>query len=124
VDAGDLVRHLWELIEGRRWPEAGALLADDLAIDWPHTGEKIRGRDDYIAINAHYPEGWRIEILQVVATGEQVAIEVRVPHESLGISYLAAFYVVIEGQIRRGTEYWVDERSQPAPGWRRQWTER
>lgn len=122
TDCGDLVRRLWESIEARRWEDAAALLAPDLEIRWPHTGERIRGRENYIGLNRQYPEGWHIEILSVLSSDTRASIEARVPHESLGVSFVAGYYEVKDGLIQAGTEYWVDEASQDAPDWRRRWT--
>ncbi|WP_432264009.1 hypothetical protein [Streptomyces griseoflavus] len=44
----------------------GALLADDLVVEWPVSGERIVG------VNAEYPEGWSVHVLRIVADGETV----------------------------------------------------
>lgn len=118
----NLVQLFWEHVEDRNWDGAAALLAEDFVAEWPHSLERFRGRDAYISMNKAYPEGWRIELRRVVAEGDVVACEVRVP---LGnqVSHLAAFYEVEDGLIRRGTEYWVDEGDQEPPEWRRPFSE-
>ncbi|HSK16863.1 MAG TPA: nuclear transport factor 2 family protein, partial [Gaiellaceae bacterium] len=75
------VRRLWERMEARDWDAVAALLHEDVIVDWPATGERMRGRDDYLAVQRNFPEGWRIEVLRVVDGGEEVASEVRVEHE-------------------------------------------
>ena len=115
---------MWERIEARLWNDAGQLLADDVEVYWPHTGERIKGRGNYIAINQHYPEGWRIEVLSAVGDDAGAAIEVRVPHESLGVFFVTGFYDVGQGLVQKGTEYWVTEKSEAPPAWRGPWTER
>jgi len=115
---------LWELIEKRAWHEAGALLREDAVIYWPHTGELIKGRANYIEVNRNYPEGWQIQIVSVIGHANRASIEVRVPHERFGVSVVAGFYELAGGMIVQGTEYWVDEKSQAAPNWRAGWTER
>lgn len=122
--SGEVVRALWQSIEARNWAAAGRLLAEDVSIYWPHTGETIRGRDNYLGLNREYPEGWSIEVLSVVPAGDQAAIEARVPHQRLGVSFVAGFYRVGGGLIADGTEYWVDEASQTPPDWRQRYTER
>jgi SnoaL-like domain len=115
---------LWRSIEARDWAAAGRLLAVDAEIYWPHSGEIIRGRDNYIGLNREYPEGWGIVVLSVLSVGDRAVVEARVPHKTLGVSYVAAFYQIKDGVISRGTEYWVDEASQSPPDWRRRYTQR
>jgi hypothetical protein len=95
-----------------------------MVVHWPHTGEIIKGRANYIMLNRHYPEGWHIEILTVLADDDSACIELRVPHQRLGVSYAACFYRLAEGVVKTGTEYWVDEKAQVPPPWRERWTER
>jgi hypothetical protein len=62
VDNAEVVRRFWDRVEARDWERAGELLAGDFVSDWPHSAERFRGRDNYIAMNRAYPEGWRIEV--------------------------------------------------------------
>lgn len=118
------MRRLWDLIEARRWEEAGALLAEDVIIVWPHSGEVIRGRRNYLGVNRHYPEGWHIEVRSDMKQGSRACIEARVPHDALGVSFVCGFYELNGGKIQAGTEYWVDEKAEQPPAWRARWTER
>ena len=121
-NAQEVVRRFWDRVEARDWNGAAGLLAEDFVAEWPHSRERFRGRDTYIAMNRAYPEGWRIEVKRVIEEGDVVACEVRVPFGDL-VSHLAGFYEVHDGLIRRGTEYWVDEGGQEPPEWRRPFSE-
>lgn len=122
MDNAEVVRRFWDRVETRDWEGAGELLADRFVADWPHTRERFRGRDNYIAMNRAYPEGWHIEVGRVVGEGDLVVAEARV---SLGdrVSHVAAFYEVRDGRIERSTEYWVDQGEQQPPEWRRPYSE-
>jgi hypothetical protein len=111
------VKRLWAAIQARDWQDAAAQLADDVVIDWPATGERIRGRDRYIELQRIYPEGWSIEVRTLIHDGGRVAVEVRVPHGD-EVFFCAAFYVIEEGMIARGMEHWSDGRPSSAPTWR------
>ncbi|QKW00816.1 nuclear transport factor 2 family protein [Streptomyces sp. NA02536] len=50
----------------------GALLADDLVVEWPVGGERIAGRANFVGVNAEFPEGWSVRVLRIVADGETV----------------------------------------------------
>ncbi|MBA3729080.1 MAG: nuclear transport factor 2 family protein [Actinobacteria bacterium] len=118
----EAVRRLFELFEARRWEEAGELLAEDVVVDWPHTRERIRGRENYLGLNRNYPEGWSIDIRRVLPFGDLVVAELRV---TLGseVSHAACFYEMEGGRIARGVEYWIDEGWQDPPQWRARWVE-
>lgn len=93
-------------------------------VRWPHTGEIIRGRGNYIALNRTYPEGWHIHILSALRDGARASIEARVPHDAMGVFFVAGFYELASGRIHSGTEYWVTERSEQPPTWRVRYTDR
>lgn len=122
-DSARVVRRLWGLFQARQWEEAGRLLAEDVVVEWPHSGERIQGRDNVIAVNRNYPEGWSINVRTIVADGDRVASEVEVPLPPV-VSYGASFFVVRDGLIRHVREYWVDWESQEPPVWRAGWVER
>ena len=37
----------------------GSVLADDFVLDWPQSNERIRGRDNFAAMNEEYPASGR-----------------------------------------------------------------
>lgn len=122
-DAATVVRQLWEHMEARNWSGLGELLAADAVVEWPASGERIVGRDNYVSINAEYPEGWSIRVLRIVAEGEQAVSEVQVPHESMGVYQVASFWTVRDGRIVAGREYWSERGADPSPAWRANWVE-
>ncbi|MFD7512980.1 nuclear transport factor 2 family protein [Streptomyces sp. NPDC059853] len=114
----ETVRALWERTQQRDWDGVGALLAEDAVVEWPVSGERIVGRDNYVRLNAEYPEGWTIRVLRLVADGEEVVSEVEVPHAESGLHRAASFWTVRDGRIVRGREYWSMPGSDEAPRWR------
>jgi ketosteroid isomerase-like protein len=116
VEPGEVVAQFWSRIQARDWDGVGELLAPDFVLDWPSAQIRIRGRTNFVEFNRTYPEGWSIEVLRIVAEGATVVSEVRVPHPTVGVYYLTAFYEVEDGLVTRGREYWVEERyEEPAP---------
>ena len=65
------VRLLWERMEARDWearrrpapPRPRRRLAEHR--------ERMRGRENYLAVQRAYPEGWHIEVLRIVDGGDQ-----------------------------------------------------
>jgi ketosteroid isomerase-like protein len=113
----EVVRRFWDAIQARDWELAGEQLHDDVEFVWPNTGEHFAGRDNVIGMNRAYPEGWTIELQRTIAEGDVVVTEVRVPHETLGVSWAASFFEIRDGRIARAVEYWIDE-GEKAPDWR------
>ena len=118
MEPKDVVRALWDRIQARDWGGMAALVAEDAVIDWPVSAERIAGRDNFVAVNREYPEGWSINVLRVVADGDQVVSEVEVPHAELGTFRAASFWTVTDGMITGGTEYWTSPGADEAPQWR------
>ena len=113
----DVVTQLWALFEARDWSAARELFHDDFVAHWPHTGETFRGRDNFLAANSHYPEGWSIRLLRVVAAGDRVVSEVEVPHGEKTFC-AASFFELRAGKLLRLTEYWVEADAEKPPAWR------
>ncbi|MDP9340776.1 MAG: nuclear transport factor 2 family protein [Actinomycetota bacterium] len=119
----EVVRRLWELFEERDWQGAGALLHEDVVVDWPWSAERIRGRDNFISVNRHHPApDWHIEVRRIVAEGDQVVSEVIVPYEG-GQSRAASFFELRDGRIARIVEYWIDHGQQEPLEYRAAWVE-
>ena len=119
----EVVARLWRLIEERRWDEAGDLLADDVVCDYPHSGERIRGRQNYLDVNRHHPvANWHIDVRRLVAEGDVVVAEVRVPHDQ-GVSHVASFVQLEDGKIVKQVDYWIDLGQQDSEPYRARWVE-
>jgi ketosteroid isomerase-like protein len=123
-EPSEVVRALWNRIQDRDWVGVGELVAEHAVIDWPASRERITGRDNFVAVNREYPEGWSIHVLRVVAEDDQVTSEVEVPHSGLGMFRVASFWTVIDNRIVRGTEYWTTLGADDAPQWRSRYVER
>jgi ketosteroid isomerase-like protein len=114
ANAGQVVRTLWERFDAQDWEAAGQVLADDVVVEWPHSGELVRGRENVIRINAEYPGAWRIEIEWLVVEGDRVASAVRVT-DGAELFWAASFFAVRDGLIRHVREFWVDPSKEPPP---------
>ncbi|GGW95394.1 hypothetical protein GCM10010297_16480 [Streptomyces malachitofuscus] len=124
MEPSETVRLLWDRMRQRDWAGVGELLADDVVVEWPVSGERILGRENYVRINAEYPEGWSIDVLRIVSSGDAVVSEVEVPHASMGVHRVASFWTVPHGVIIRGREYWTELGADPSPAWRAPYVQR
>ena len=115
--AGDIVRRFFECMQARDWDGASRLLSPSSRIEFTETGESFDG-DNFLAMNRAYPEGWALEVVEVMAMADRVAAQVRVTQGD-SVFWCAGFYTVADGVISSGVEHWVTERSQPVPQWRK-----
>lgn len=120
MEPADVVRQLFERMQARDWPGAAALMSPTAVIRYTATGEHFTGAN-FMAMNEAYPDGWNIEVVDVVASGDRVAAHIRVPNGDQ-IDWLSGFYTVADGMIVDGTEHWVTEAAEPAPAWRTAFT--
>jgi ketosteroid isomerase-like protein len=115
-----LISELWERMGRFDFTGAGELLHDDYVCEWPQSQERIRGRENFVALNAHYPGRWQTEVRRVVADGDQAASEVELTDNEQTV-IAVSFYEIRDGKICREVDYWP--KPYPAPEWRAQWVE-
>ena len=118
-----VVEQFWAAMQANDWLAAGALLHDEYVLDWPQSGERVRGRENFVAVNANYPAGgrWSFTIHRLLADELQVATEVSVTDGASANGRALTFSTIRDGKIIHQTEYWPDP-FEPAE-WRAQWVE-
>lgn len=120
-DAEALVRAFWEAIGAFDFRGAAALLTDDYVCEWPQSGERIRGRENFYHINAAYPGEWAARIDRVLVDGERAASEVMLRNAEGVEQRVVSFYRLSDGKIAAEIDYWPDPF--PAAAWRTPWIE-
>jgi ketosteroid isomerase-like protein len=118
----EVVRQVWERIDARDWDGFAALLAENVQLEYPHTGERFSGRRNLVAINAEFPKGWSIYVLRILADGDTVVSEVSVPMDGVE-SRAVTIWTVRDGLIAEATEYWTTAGGDDAPQWRKAYTD-
>ena len=131
--AVDVVGTVWGRFEARDWTAARAVLADDLVVELPATGERFTSADAFIEFNSRYPEGWTLQVQRVVSAGRSTALdggdaelvvsEVQVPHEGVGLFAVVQLARVRDALVVSAREFWVT-RGDEAPAWRASLVER
>jgi ketosteroid isomerase-like protein len=112
------VIEFWQRVGCFDFAGAGALLHDDYICEWPQSNERIRGRENFVALNSNYPGRWAAEVKRVIGQGDQVASEVTLTWENQ-IVMVVSFYEIRDGKIYREIDYWPEAYA--APDWRAQW---
>ncbi|HEY1014122.1 MAG TPA: nuclear transport factor 2 family protein [Herpetosiphonaceae bacterium] len=118
-----LVEQFWAAMQTNDFSAPGALMHDDFTLEWPQSGERLVGRDDFAAFNHAYPAAgpWRFAVRRIVADERGAVSDVAVTDGVVEATAIT-FSEIRDGVIVRQVEYWPDPY--PAPEWRARWVER
>jgi ketosteroid isomerase-like protein len=105
----DLVRKFWELMATNDFQLVRSILSDDFVLDWPQSSERIRGRDNYAAMNEQYPAHgrWTFSINRLVGTDNEVVSDVTVS-DGVQVARAISFFELRDGKIVKMVEYWPE----------------
>ena len=115
MDAAALAREFWRLMAGNDFAAVAAVLAEDFVLEWPQSGERIRGAERFARMNQEYPAHgrWRFELHRVLGSGEEAVTEVSVS-DGVQSARAISFFTVVDGRISRLVEYWPEPYPAPA----------
>ncbi len=110
------VERLWLAVEGRDWIAARGSLVDHCTMTWPASGERFLDADAVVRVNAVYPEGWALRVVEINALADgRVHSVIEVRHGRA--RYLANSLFHFDGAFIDGIdEYWATAEAPPA--WR------
>ena len=111
-----LVEAMWTCFEARDWVGARRLFADTATLTWHSSDERFLDADAIIRVNAIYPEGWKIRIIEINPLLDgRVHSVVQVVHG--GSRFLAnSLFRFDGGLIAEVNEYWA--KVETPPQWR------
>ena len=123
AQAIEVVEKYWELMNTNDFRSVGSLLADDFLLDWPQSNERIRGRDNFAAMNEEYPAHgrWTFTINRLIGDESEAVSDVLVS-DGVQNARAISFFSIADGKIAGMVEYWPDKF--PAPENRRHLVER
>ncbi len=110
------VHALWSAFEARDWAAARRFFADNATLTWHTSGERMLNADAIIRVNAIYPEGWSIQVIEVNALQDgrvHSIIEVKHAPNRFIANSLFRFEQRLIAQI---DEYWSTVEA--PPDWR------
>jgi ketosteroid isomerase-like protein len=121
-DSKQVIEKFWAAMQANDFKRAGELLHDEYVLEWPQSGERIRGRGNFVAVNQNYPAHgrWEFTIHRLLAEGDEVVSDVGV-NDGVLKARVITFSTVRDGRILRQTEFWPDPFE--AAAWRTQWVE-
>lgn len=118
-----LLESFWAVMATNDFQSAADLLHDEFTLDWPQSGERIRGREHFALINTHYPADgmWQFRINAIAADGDVVVTDVSVT-DGKRHDRAITFSTIRDGKIWKQVEFWPEPFH--APVWRAGWVEK
>ena len=122
MTAKEVVQNFWLAMQSNDFAKAGEWLSDDYVLDWPMSGERIIGRDNFVAVNSFYPANgrWEFTIHSLLCEGNRVVSDVGVT-DGVVKARAITYSTVKNNKIVKQLEFWPDPYE--APDWRKQWVE-
>ena len=102
------VESFWAAMQENDWHRAAGYLTEDCVVDWPCSGERIVGRENFAAIQAQYPTNtgrWSFDVHLIVAEEGIVVSEVTVTDDEQA-ARVVAFSIFDGSLIAHQIEHW------------------
>ena len=100
---------------------AGEIFADDAVVEWPQSGERIRGKADIIAMHQAAPVAVDIQVRRIIGCDALWITEGTIRYDG-GQPTKAVFIMEVrDGKVARETDYFGAPFD--APAYRRQWVQ-
>jgi ketosteroid isomerase-like protein len=116
------IQALVAAINGRDLEALDKVFTEDIVMEWPQSGERIRGETNRREIYNRFPSLPKATPRRLTGSGDVWVLEASLDYGD-GDPYQAVFiFEMRDGLIARETAYWT--KPFPAPGWRASWVER
>ena len=114
LSAIELVKEFYARMNTNDFHSVGQLLSDGYVLEWPQSKERIRGRDNFVAMNEEYPAHgrWQFTVNRIVGNETEAVSDVSVT-DGTQMARAITFTTVHEGQISKQVEYWPDSYKAP-----------
>jgi ketosteroid isomerase-like protein len=115
------VERLIACINDRRIEVMDELFHEDALMDWPQSGERVRGGDNRRAIYGAFPQLPTITPRRITSSGDLVVAEASLDYGGGAVYATVFIFEFRDGRIARETAYWSEPFE--APEWRAAWVE-
>jgi limonene-1,2-epoxide hydrolase len=108
-NAVELIERFWQLMRSNDFRSVGAVLADEFVLDWPQSNERIRGRDNFAAMNEEYPAHgrWEFTIHRIVGNDLEAVSDVSVT-DGVQKGRAISFFTIRDAKIVSIVEFWPE----------------
>ncbi|HTP09840.1 MAG TPA: nuclear transport factor 2 family protein [Anaerolineae bacterium] len=114
VSAIEVVKEFYRRMNTNDFHSAGQLLSDSYILEWPQSKERIRGRDNFVAVNNEYPAygRWLFTINRLVGNATEAVSDVSIT-DGTQVARAITFTTVQEGKIVKQVEFWPENYDPP-----------
>ena len=115
TDAVDIAGEFWRLMATNDFRAVAAVLAPEFVLEWPQSGERIRGAERFARMNEEYPAHgrWRFAINRLVGNEREAVSDVSIT-DGVQTARAVSFFTVSEGRVTRLVEFWPEPYAAPA----------
>jgi len=111
----------WAASDANDFDAEHAIYREDAVLEYPQSGERIRGRRDIQASRLAQPSQKRFTLRRILGAGDLWVTEFVLAYDGRP-SYAVSIMELEDGKVRRETQYFSDA-FEPGPS-RAQWVER
>ena len=109
-------------INGRDLVALDKVFTEDVIMEWPQSGERIRGEQNRREIYSRFPSLPKVTPRRMTGSGDLWVLEANLDYGD-GEPHLCVFvFEMRDGLIAKEIAYW--SKPFPAPDWRKPWVER
>lgn len=121
TDATRFVDTYLNALQGGDLDAVEELYLADAVQEWPHSVERLVGRDNIMAVNRNYPRMPAMNVRNVHAQGDLVTPEIELDYN--GEKYFgASIFELKDDKVAHQTDYFPQPFE--TPQWRAQWLEK
>lgn len=115
----ELERH-WEACDAGDQDAVHEIYHDDCVIEWPQSGERIRGRESIKALRESHPSQLGFTTRRILGGGDLWITEYVITYDGEPV-HTVSIMEFRDGKVARETHYFADPFEPPA--WRARWVE-
>ena len=116
----ELERH-WAACDAGDQHAVHEIYHEDVVVEWPQSGERVRGRANLQALRENHPSALRFATRRIVGRGDLWITEYVITYDGRPV-HTVSIMEFRNGRVARETHYFADPFE--PPGWRARWVER
>jgi ketosteroid isomerase-like protein len=115
----ELQRH-WEACDAGDQEAVHEIYHDDCVIEWPQSGERVRGRESIKALRENHPSELGFSTRRILGGGDLWITEYVITYDGTPV-HTVSIMEFRDGKVARETHYFADPFDPPE--WRARWVE-
>ena len=113
-----VIARYWEATSSRNFEAVRDIFADDVLVEWPQSGERVRGKDSCIKVFSSYPGGSPklVGVRRVMGRGDLWLAEAELEYPGPQTYFSISVFEFRDGKISHEIDWFAEPF--PAPEWR------